>query len=106
MSGDDFKLFDVDGKGYISPSDLDNALKKINKEVSATYRKEIFNAADKNGDGKVDPAEFRAMMTREGDVTPASDIVDAFDRLSGTTAKRARLATSTNVSRNIFCSHR
>eukprot|EP00938_MAST-03A_sp_MAST-3A-sp1_P001021 g1021.t1 len=80
---DDFALFDVDGKGHITPGDLDAALKKINKTVSPAYQKEIFDAADKNGDGKVDPSEFKAMMSREGDVTPVDEIVKAFQTLAG-----------------------
>eukprot|EP00940_MAST-03C_sp_MAST-3C-sp2_P002800 g2800.t1 len=82
MSADDFKLFDVDGKGYITPADFDAALKKINKSCSPAYQKQIFDAADKNKDGKVDPDEFRAMMNREGALTPAGDIISAFEKLA------------------------
>lgn len=82
MSADDFKLFDVDGKGYITPKDFEAALAKINKSCSPSYQKQIFDAADKNKDGKVDPDEFRAMMSREGSLTPAADIVGAFEKLT------------------------
>ena len=82
MSADDFKLFDVDGKGYITPQDFGAALEKISKSCSPAYQKQIFDAADKNKDGKVDPEEFRVMMSREGTVTPAADIVSAFEKLT------------------------
>ena len=32
---------------------------------------------------KVDPSEFKAMMSREGDVTPVDEIVKAFQTLAG-----------------------
>ena len=81
----DFKLFDVEGKGYITQADLSAALKKINKQCSAEYRKNVFEAADTNGDGKVDEEEFTRMMRRDGGVAPVSSIVSAFDTLSGGT---------------------
>uniref|UniRef100_A0A0D9X4B6 EF-hand domain-containing protein n=1 Tax=Leersia perrieri TaxID=77586 RepID=A0A0D9X4B6_9ORYZ len=70
-SGDDeeemreaFKVFDVDGDGFISASELQEVLKKLGLPEAgslATVREMILNV-DRNSDGRVDFGEFKCMM--------------------------------------------
>ncbi|KAF0901020.1 hypothetical protein E2562_037432 [Oryza meyeriana var. granulata] len=71
LGGDDeeemreaFKVFDVDGDGFISASELQEVLKKLGLPEAgslATVREMIYNV-DRNSDGRVDFGEFKCMM--------------------------------------------
>lgn len=59
-----FKVFDVDGDGFISAVELQEVLKKLGMpEASsmATVREMICNV-DRDSDGRVDFGEFKIMM--------------------------------------------
>ncbi|XP_006659826.2 probable calcium-binding protein CML32 [Oryza brachyantha] len=59
-----FKVFDVDGDGFISASELQEVLKKLGLPEAgslATVREMICNV-DRNSDGRVDFGEFKCMM--------------------------------------------
>ncbi|BAF22897.1 probable calcium-binding protein CML32 [Oryza sativa Japonica Group] len=59
-----FKVFDVDGDGFISASELQEVLKKLGLPEAgslATVREMICNV-DRNSDGRVDFGEFKSMM--------------------------------------------
>ncbi|KAL5219804.1 hypothetical protein ABZP36_024517 [Zizania latifolia] len=59
-----FKVFDVDGDGFISAAELQEVLKKLGLPEAgslATVREMICNV-DRNSDGRVDFGEFKCMM--------------------------------------------
>ncbi|KAL5231661.1 hypothetical protein ABZP36_030437 [Zizania latifolia] len=59
-----FKVFDVDGDGFISADELQEVLKKLGLPEAgslATVREMICNV-DRNSDGRVDFGEFKSMM--------------------------------------------
>lgn len=59
-----FKVFDVDGDGFISATELQEVLKKLGLPEGgslATVRQMICNV-DRNSDGRVDFGEFKCMM--------------------------------------------
>uniref|UniRef100_A0ACD6ABV9 Uncharacterized protein n=1 Tax=Avena sativa TaxID=4498 RepID=A0ACD6ABV9_AVESA len=59
-----FKVFDVDGDGFISAAELQEVLRKLGlPEASslATVREMIWNV-DRNSDGQIDFGEFKCMM--------------------------------------------
>ncbi|XP_040382024.1 probable calcium-binding protein CML24 [Oryza brachyantha] len=59
-----FKVFDVDGDGFISAAELQEVLKKLGMPEAgslATVREMICNV-DRDSDGRVDFGEFKCMM--------------------------------------------
>ncbi|XP_052163499.1 probable calcium-binding protein CML24 [Oryza glaberrima] len=59
-----FKVFDVDGDGFISASELQEVLKKLGMPEArslANVREMICNV-DRDSDGRVDFGEFKCMM--------------------------------------------
>ena len=58
-----FKIFDRDGDGYITASELKSVLTSINEETTNQEVDEMIKEADVDGDGKIDYLEFVKMMT-------------------------------------------
>jgi len=58
-----FQMFDIDGGGFITPSELSSILKTLNGEAFSDDKVEImFNAMDASGDGRVTIKEFIAWL--------------------------------------------
>lgn len=58
-----FKLFDTDGNGTISPSELKNVLSSSGKITDETIE-EILKQADENNDGEIEFDEFCKLMAQ------------------------------------------
>ncbi|CAK9235290.1 unnamed protein product [Sphagnum jensenii] len=66
-SGDDiraaFHVFDIDGNGFISADELHRVLSGLGeKGLTIEDCRCMINSVDRNGDGRVDFAEFQCMM--------------------------------------------
>ncbi len=57
-----FKLFDKDGSGQISVSEIGTVLSGSGKKVPKKIIKGIMQQVDKNGDGQISFDEFKAYM--------------------------------------------
>uniref|UniRef100_A0ACD5YZI4 Uncharacterized protein n=2 Tax=Avena sativa TaxID=4498 RepID=A0ACD5YZI4_AVESA len=59
-----FKVFDVDGDGYISASELQEVLKKLGMPEASSLAnvREMICNVDRDSDGRVDFSEFKIMM--------------------------------------------
>ena len=56
-----FRVFDRDSDGFITPRELSSLLISLGLDSSAEVVRRMINEADKNRDGKIDFAEFRAL---------------------------------------------
>lgn len=56
-----FRVFDRDSDGFITPQELRSLLISLGLDSSAEVVRRMINEADKNRDGKIDFAEFRAL---------------------------------------------
>ena len=56
-----FRVFDRDSDGFITPKELSSLLISLGLDSSAEVVRRMINEADKNRDGKIDFAEFRAL---------------------------------------------
>jgi calcium-binding protein CML len=59
-----FKVFDVDGDGFISAAELQTVLKKLGLPEASSMAnvKEMICNVDRDSDGRVDFTEFKCMM--------------------------------------------
>lgn len=57
-----FKVFDADGNGTISKSELKRVMDMLGEKLSDAQIDEMMREADTNGDGEIDFNEFRHMM--------------------------------------------
>lgn len=49
-----FRVFDLDGNGYIDKNELRHVMKRLGENLSEDDVKEMFREADLNNDGKID----------------------------------------------------
>ena len=63
-----FQHFDDNSNGFITPDEIEKALKTLGGATSAADAAEMVKKHDKNDDGQIDYNEFLAMM-REQDNT-------------------------------------
>ena len=59
---DSFKVFDKNGDGFITEKELRDTLKTLHEEMDPETLNNMIKEADKNGDGRVDYAEFVKIM--------------------------------------------
>jgi Ca2+-binding EF-hand superfamily protein len=57
-----FKMFDLDGDGLITAEELVSVLAELGEEVTADEAAARIERGDADGDGRIDLAEFQAMM--------------------------------------------
>lgn len=57
-----FKVFDIDGNGFIDAQELRQTMHDLGEELSERDISAMIRSADKNGDGKIDYEEFIQMM--------------------------------------------
>jgi len=58
-----FKLYDPEGKGFITPAILKEMLLELDDSLSPDELNDIVDEVDKDGSGSIDFDEFMAMMT-------------------------------------------
>jgi len=58
-----FKMFDKDGKGFISAADLKHVMTNLGQKLTDEELNEMMRKADVNGDGQLSVEEFVTMMT-------------------------------------------
>ena len=58
-----FRVFDRDGNGFVTPSELRCVLCNIGEKLSDEEIEEMINDADMDGDGSINYEEFVKMMT-------------------------------------------
>lgn len=61
---DAFAVFDTDGSGLISRSELKGLLNNLGQLVSDEELDAMMGEVDKDGNGEIDFEEFKAMMVR------------------------------------------
>ncbi|BFZ21277.1 hypothetical protein BsWGS_24315 [Bradybaena similaris] len=57
-----FKVFDMDGNGYIDQHELRYIMKRLGENLEDEDVKEMFQLADLNGDGLIDYEEFQTLL--------------------------------------------
>ncbi|XP_035828093.1 neo-calmodulin [Aplysia californica] len=57
-----FKVFDMDGNGYIDRHELRYIMKRLGENLGEEDVKEMFKLADLNGDGLIDYEEFSKLL--------------------------------------------
>ncbi|KAB2604512.1 calcium-binding protein CML23 [Pyrus ussuriensis x Pyrus communis] len=62
---DAFDLYDLDKNGLISKSELHEVLKRLGQKCSLKECAKMIGSVDADGDGHVNFAEFKKMMTRK-----------------------------------------
>ena len=62
---DAFTLFDKDGSGTISATELDTVLSALGQRTSPEELAAMLDQADVDGDGEIDFPEFLAMMAKK-----------------------------------------
>ena len=60
-----FKLFDMDGNGYITSHELRNIMANLGEELTPEQIEEMVKEADLDGDGQIDYNEFTKMMSND-----------------------------------------
>ncbi|KAK3426373.1 hypothetical protein EUGRSUZ_F02840 [Eucalyptus grandis] len=60
---DAFDLYDLDGNGVISVSELHAVMKKLGQKCSLRDCRKMISSVDRDGDGNVNFEEFKKMMT-------------------------------------------
>lgn len=58
-----FKVFDLDGNGFIDKHELKHVMKRLGETLSDNDLDAMFDEADINKDGAIDFGEFRTLIT-------------------------------------------
>lgn len=62
---DAFRVFDMDKRGYISPTEFRLVMTNLQEKCSEKDVDEMLSVVDKNGDGRIEYKEFKAMMAQQ-----------------------------------------
>lgn len=57
-----FAVFDVDKDGYITKSELRQVMNRLGENLTDEQLDAMIKEADKDGDGKINAKEFKALM--------------------------------------------
>ena len=57
-----FAVFDVDKDGYITRSELRQVMNRLGENLTDKQLDAMIKEADKDGDGKINAKEFKALM--------------------------------------------
>jgi calmodulin len=58
-----FAVFDVDKDGFITKGELRQIMNRLGENLTDEQLDAMIKEADKDGDGKVNAEEFRALMS-------------------------------------------
>ncbi|GAM27303.1 hypothetical protein SAMD00019534_104780, partial [Acytostelium subglobosum LB1] len=59
-----FKVFDIDGNGFITKTELRQAMLNMGEKLSETEIDEMIKEADVDGDGQINYEEFAKMIAK------------------------------------------
>ena len=59
---EEFAVFDVDKDGYITKSELRQVMNRLGENLTDKQLDAMIKEADKDGDGKINAKEFKALM--------------------------------------------
>merc|ERR1719340_447297 len=74
-----FKMFDKDGLGRVSASNLGSMMKSLGKNPTTDELQDMINDADLDGNKMLDFEEFLGMMNKKGDED--DEVKDAMSKL-------------------------
>ena len=60
-----FEIFDQDGDGSISASELGNVMQSLGIQITQTELEDMINDVDADGNGSIDFPEFVALMSKK-----------------------------------------
>lgn len=58
-----FAVFDVDKDGFITKSELRQVMNRLGENLTEEQLDAMIEEADKDGDGKINEIEFKALMS-------------------------------------------
>lgn len=58
-----FAVFDLDKDGFITRSELRQVMNRLGENLTEDQLDAMIREADRDGDGKINEEEFRAMMS-------------------------------------------
>lgn len=58
-----FAVFDVDKDGFITKSELRQVMNRLGENLTEDQLDAMIEEADKDGDGKINEIEFKALMS-------------------------------------------
>jgi len=74
-----FNLYDKDGDGTITTSELGTVMRSLGQNPSEAELQDIINEVDVDGNGIIDFTEFLEMMAKKGNHTNSEDeLIEAF----------------------------
>jgi len=68
-----FRVFDIDGNGYISRSELKNVMMNLGEKMTEDECFSLVEEADIDGDGQINYEEFCVMMNSAGQYCKGDD---------------------------------
>ncbi|XP_066264508.1 calmodulin-beta-like [Branchiostoma lanceolatum] len=60
-----FRVFDTNGDGFLSAEELRHVMTCLGQQLTDEDVEDMVRLADKDGDGKINYAEFAAMMSSD-----------------------------------------
>lgn len=73
-----FKVFDMDGNGYIDKHELKYVMRRLGENLSDDDLKAMFNEADLNGDGYID---FEGELNEGEDTSETVEILEILNKI-------------------------
>uniref|UniRef100_A0A7S2MRB8 EF-hand domain-containing protein n=1 Tax=Helicotheca tamesis TaxID=374047 RepID=A0A7S2MRB8_9STRA len=75
-----FDMYDIDGDGHITLTELSSMLKSLGKHPTDSELINMIRVADKNGDNEIDFDEFLICLEMH-ESSPQQELRDAFDKI-------------------------
>ncbi|KAL3776304.1 hypothetical protein ACHAW5_002613 [Stephanodiscus triporus] len=88
-----FKVFDADGNGKISKSEMKELMKKLGQKLSDEEIEAMMNEVDSDKNGEIDFEEFKSMMAS----MTSSITISRYARISAVSSKLAPLTNHRHI---------